>query len=360
MSNRLMGQKKGQSDGHRLGYQYGYHYGRCEAILRQIPVDKGIIRPIRVLYVIEGSPGYFGIDTGIVDALKESVKEVYATNVVPNLAKIAAKIRPDLVLSLNVRTLPLSQIQAIRRMGIKTAVWFTDDPYFTDITTPISRVYDYVFTHELSCVAYYRKQGCARIYYLPLGVNPKQFRPKQVSPSHLYDICFIGTAFPNRLTFMDRVAPYLAKKKILIAGGLWQHLKHYPLLKHNIRLAGIRPVEAAHYYSGAKIVINLHRSFADHFNSKRIPALSINPRTYEVSGCGTLLLTDVRQDLTRYYQPGRDIATYSTPESLMQKLDYYLTHEEERRQIAWKALERTMREHTYKNRIAKMLNIIFG
>lgn len=122
------------------------------------------------------------------------------------------------------------------------------------------------------------------------------------------------------------------------------------------------PGETNDSYNGSKIVINLHRSHQDdsvNNNSLKIPGASPNPRTFEISASGTLQLTDTRDDLARFYKPGEEIETYSSQQELLEKVEFYLTHEKERREIALRALERTLREHTYGHRIDQLLSVIF-
>ncbi len=120
--------------------------------------------------------------------------------------------------------------------------------------------------------------------------------------------------------------------------------------------------EVVQYYNGAKIVLNIHRTTendSDNKNSLGAAGSSINPRTYEISACGAFQLTDLRDDLPQYYTPGVEIEAYSSPHEAMQKMIYYLSHEQERVQIAMNGLNRTLREHTYLDRIHRLLNLTF-
>ncbi|MXO80963.1 glycosyltransferase, partial [Paenibacillus sp. OT2-17] len=60
-----------------------------------------------------------------------------------------------------------------------------------------------------------------------------------------------------------------------------------------------------------------------------------------------------------FYKPGEEIETYSSQQELLEKVEFYLTHEKERHEIALRALERTLREHTYGHRIDQLLSVIF-
>lgn len=354
--------KRGHTDGYSSGWQHGYHLGRCEAIVRSIP-EIGSRRDVKVMYVSSGLWSYRPMDQGILAELEALCAQVLTVAPTEGVLAAAEAFRPDLLLSLNsVELLKVQIVDEVRALGIKTAVWFTDDPYYIDATLDIATHYDVVFTLEQSCVPLYLEAGCKEVYHMPFGVNRSIYHPKQVSSDCRVDICFIGVAFWNRVAFFDQIAQELALKKLLIAGYWWDRLQGFAKLESKIKTGiWISPEESASYYSGARIVINMHRSIDDttNKNTRLIPAHSINPRSFEISACGQLQLTDGRANLGTMYTPGQEIATYDSPQDLMSKINYYLEHEEERRQIAWRGLERTMRDHTYRNRIVHMLDLIF-
>jgi spore maturation protein CgeB len=354
-----------RKEGYRLGWSHGIHLGNCEAIIQKMPKKEGPTWDIRVLFVsTDKKEPYLSLDKAVFDGLNEIVREVCIASTSENVVSLVQEIRPDLVLVLSGFWFPLEQVDAIRTMGVKTAVWFTDDPFYTDITINIAPRYDFVFTLELSCISFYQQLGCQQVHYLPLAVTPNAFYPKRVDLSYRKEICFIGSAFWYRVSYFDRIAKYLSGKDVFISGYWWERLQHYFVLRKKIQLGNWMPPEqTSSYYNGAKIVINLHRHYNDesfNMNSRKIPALSVNPRTFEISNCGTLQLTDVRHDLHHFYTPGHDIVTYSSPEELVEKIDYYLNNEDKRRQIALRALCRTMNEHTYRSRLSQLLSIIFG
>lgn len=359
----LQGRIKGRRDGYAQGRNQGYQAGRNDTIVRQsfIDADK---RNLKILYVTAGiDVPYPALDQAIIDTLRQLVQEVIVASPSEDVVHLVEKVHPDLVLVLNGVVFSSDQVVKIREKGIKTAVWLTDDPYYTDWTISIAPRYDYVFTLELNCVSYYQKLGCTQVHYLPFASNTQVFYPKRVKNSFQSDICFIGTAFWNRVKLIDSIADYLVDKNIIISGWWWDRLENYKKLKSKIRLGHwMSPEETASYYNGAKIVINLHRDIYDdsiNFNSEKIPAHSLNPRTFEISSCKTLQLTDVRQDLENQYIPGYEIATYDSVEELKSQIDYYLTHEDERMKIAASSLSRTLQEHTYTHRLTQMLDIIF-
>jgi len=344
------------------GYREGYRYGGCQAILSRIPQQIPGTKNVRVLYVPQG---FEAIDQGVTEALQQLAAEcIIATP--DKMLETARNCRPDLVLVMNgLHVFPtdhVEHIRTIRQLGIKTAVWFVDDPYFTDDTAGLSVVYDVVFTHEQDCVSFYKEAGCSQVYYLPLSASMSTFAPIRTTREHQFDICFIGNAFWNRVELFDQLAPFLQDKKVIIAGGHWDRLRHPEQLSRFIRNGWVPVPETAAYYNGSRIVINLHRptvAGSDNRNGRGITGSSINPRTYEISACGTLQITDIRSGLLWHYRPGYDIETFKDVSELRSKIDYYLQHEEERLAIAWRSLWTTRSYHTFAHRISQLFAFVF-
>jgi spore maturation protein CgeB len=355
----------GHADGYRNGYPKGHHRGWCDALLSWHASQVYPVRDAHLLYVTTGmGVPYAPIDEAVVDALGRMVTRVTVCRPTDNIPEVVWQEKPHGMLVLNGMNLEASKVLKVKEMGVRTAVWMTDDPYYTDVTGLFAVHYDHVFTLELSCVPFYRDMGCQSVHYLPFANDFRVYRPREADPAKRCDILFIGSGYWNRIQFFDAIAPYLATKNVLITGWWWDRLANFHLLADKIRLGQwMTPAETAEYYAGAKIVINLHRSHDDdsyNRNTRRIPAHSVNPRTFEIAGSGALQLTDVRLDLQNHYVPGREIVTYGSPEELIAKIEYYLAREDERMAIVKSGLKRTLKHHTYEKRLEALLNVMFS
>ncbi|HDR7277669.1 TPA: glycosyltransferase, partial [Bacillus paranthracis] len=198
--------------------------------------------------------------------------------------------------------------------------------------------------------------------HLPLAANQDVFKPSQKEDTYKYDLSFIGTAFENRLTFVDSISEYLAEKNTKIVGFGWENLKNYEGLKDKIQLLPLAKYEdALQFYVSTKININLHRSPSDqelNCNAANIQAYSVNNRTFEINAVGSFQLTDIRPDVGKHYIPGVEIETFNSASEFIQKAEYYLEHVQERKRIAKNGLDRTLKHHTYDKRIIQLLNYI--
>ncbi|XID95701.1 glycosyltransferase [Paenibacillaceae bacterium WGS1546] len=356
--------RRGWREGMQLGEADGHWQGLCEAIVRKAtPVPA--IRAIHVMYVTSGKGfPYSPLDDGIIESLKAIAGKVTVVGPADDIVAIAATEFPQMLLALDGMHLAVEKVDAINAMGIRTAIWFTDDPYYTDITSGIASHYYHVFTLERNCVPFYLERGIPRVSYLPLGVHPASYRPRNTPRSIRGDLCFIGTAYWNRVDLFNQLMPLLAHRRLYISGMWWDRLAQYERWRDLIELGKwMEPQQTSERYNAHKIVINAHRAHDDETfnqNSAQINAASPNPRTFEISASATLQLTDWREDLAQYYTPGEEIVTYDSPEDLAAKADYYLANEEERKRIALRGLYRTLRDHTYVSRLNQMIDLTMG
>lgn len=83
-----------------------------------------------------------------------------------------------------------------------------------------------------------------------------------------------------------------------------------------------------------------------------------NMRLFEATGAGTLLITDWKENLHELFEPDREVVAYRTPQECVELIHYYLNHDDERTAIAQAGRERTLREHTYYDRMKRLVEIV--
>lgn len=114
-------------------------------------------------------------------------------------------------------------------------------------------------------------------------------------------------------------------------------------------------------YARSKIVINRHGEVAEgHTN---------NMRCFEATGMGALLFTEKSKNLSEYFHlqwagrthfaPQECIEYYDTGD-IITKLRYYLAHQDRLDYIALSGQNRTLKDHTYTNRLAAIEPILRG
>lgn len=81
-------------------------------------------------------------------------------------------------------------------------------------------------------------------------------------------------------------------------------------------------------------------------------------RIWDILGCGGFLLTNYQAEIPDYFEIGRDLETYESLEELEEKVHYYLSHEEERVEIAINGYEKVAKYHTYEIRLSQMIKLL--
>ena len=98
-------------------------------------------------------------------------------------------------------------------------------------------------------------------------------------------------------------------------------------------------------YDKAKININI---------SLRSIHTGIPLRCFEILGSGGFLLSNYQADFADCYVDGEDYVSFGSKEDMLGKIEYYLSHEKERQEIAANGLRKTMEDHTYLKRLAQI------
>lgn len=83
-------------------------------------------------------------------------------------------------------------------------------------------------------------------------------------------------------------------------------------------------------------------------------------RIFDILACGGFCLTNYQPELEDCFTIGADLDCYTSEADLLTKVEYYLTHEKERAQIAQNGLETVKRFHNYPERLLKMISIAYG
>jgi spore maturation protein CgeB len=83
-----------------------------------------------------------------------------------------------------------------------------------------------------------------------------------------------------------------------------------------------------------------------------------NLRLFEATGVGTLLVTDWKKNLHEMFEPGKEVIAYRTSEECVELVRYYLDHDDERREIAAAGQRRTLRDHTYHQRMQELVSLV--
>jgi hypothetical protein len=208
------------------------------------------------------------------------------------------------------------------------------------------RRYDLVLTSLPNFVHAFREAGI-RAEYFRLGFEASLL--DRIQRDERYDVIFVGgisPEHPQRLALLEELS---ARLPFAWWGYGAETLPRQSVLRtrHQGAAWGL---DAFRILASARICINVHAGFASPYAN--------NMRLYEVTGVGTMLMTDAKDNLHELFTPGKEVAAYTSTEDLIEQAQYYLSHDDERRAITAAGQSRTLREHTYYARMQELVEIV--
>lgn len=100
----------------------------------------------------------------------------------------------------------------------------------------------------------------------------------------------------------------------------------------------------------SKVTLNRHIGAAQNFAN--------NMRLYEATGMGALLLTERKDNLNDLFAAGEEVEIYSGPDDVVEKVSSLLRDTKRCAMVAAAGQARTLREHTYRERMKELMLIL--
>ena len=192
---------------------------------------------------------------------------------------------------------------------------------------PASGVFDHLFLRTPDCVetavteGWVERKNCS---ILRSGFEPTIHRPIASIEKDI-DVLFVGSMNQRRNRMVTEASE-----------------------RCEITVAAAYGSEMIKLLNRAKIVLNMHIS----------SLLDTETRVYEVLGCRAFLLSERLSAENPFSEA--DLAQFDSIEEMVDKVRYYLEHEDERQAIAWHGHLTALKGHTYADRARQILGVMAG
>lgn len=319
---------------------------------------------MKIIFITSGFRAvYYFFEQSVVEAFQNAGHycEPFTLNNGLNALKLMEQsLQPDLILAMAGLKISKPILEFLKQTKVKSAIWMTEDPYYMDWTIPLSTYFDYIFTIDQAALEQYKRLGHPYVYHLPLGTDPEIFHSILVSEEYTSDICLVGVPYSNRIELIEFLLKNTDYQIQIVGRGWGKHNNEWiKNLNRDLDLvnAWVKPETVVNYYNGSKIVLNIHRPSDEKYNKNRmgIIAKSINNRTFDAASCEAFQLIDSKEELANHFEVGKEIISFQDKNDLLEKIHYYIAHDEERKQIAIQARNRVLSSHTFQHRIDQLL-----
>ena len=257
---------------------------------------------------------------------------------------------------------------------------FVDDPYSTYVRgIPYLWAFDGAFyispgyNDKLLLKDALAQWGCERSYWWPLVIpgagaaGADDFWPFAAPRTEAsrrgndffrnrdLDLIYVGACYSSK---MDRLAEFRERLGArFIIHGKWPYAGYVGTLRRLrgkpalwTRVSPITDQERTRLYYRTKIGINMHLSDS--------PRETGNMRMYEVPAHGMMLLCDEAglNAHEQIFKPGIEAVYYDSTADAIEKIEYYLRHDEERERIAQAGFARVHRDYDGESNMKKFLD----
>lgn len=324
--------------------------------------------------------------------------------IVELLHKLLQTLKPDIVYTTRPLDLPITILKSLKNAWRK-AKWMCY--YGAEISLPIKEAfseYDHVVSGWKQIVSYLKINNLSSSY-LPhfydeetVDILTKKNYSKQYNITFAGALTHGGNEFVKRRMYLEAISKkfqlalfsqipngYSASFKFTklrvqsylydIAQSDTNPFSKLPLVRRYKSLAkrpnpevfisrkltkiAQPPVFGSDYYEvilKSRICLNSYIDFNACDGS--LGPLCGNIRTFEVTGAGTCLLTEDASNVSEFFEPDRELVTFSSRESALSKIKFLLDNPQEREAIAARGRKRALRDHTLEKRIPQLGEIL--
>ncbi len=338
------------------------------------------------------------------------------TEIAKELSSVLRRDTPDVVYSFNYFPV-ISQV--CKTQDIKYISWIYDSPYVMLYSYTALNPCNVIYVFDRELYLEFHRAGIHTVHYMPMAANVERLDRLSGQKVPLYDISFIGSLYTEQHNFYDRMtglseyakgyleALMAAQRKIQgynfiqeslspILDDLYQALPMDPnpdgvesreylyaqyvinrkitglertdliaaitkrhtldLFTHDaaFHMPNLRNHGTVSYYEQMPLVFR-HSRINLNISLRSIKS-GIPLRAFDIMGSGGFLLSNFQADFLDAFTPGEDFVYYESEEDLLQKIDYYLDHEDERAAIAKNGHDKVAAAHTFRHRVREMLN----
>ena len=239
-----------------------------------------------------------------------------------------------------------------------SVLWTTEDPYEREANVRGSAAFDLVFTNDRATVAAYG----GRANHLALGAS-SLFHDLAViedDARYRYDLLFIGTAWPNRVTTLNALSAKLPRDVKFKLALPWNEHIGPPELEDEALVTDWRcgNRDFALLANRSRVVLTLPRIFSS-ARADQATGSTPPPRLFETALAGGYqVVVSPEPETAAYYAPGAEIALCGDEAASVDAILAALTDPETRIARARAAQARTRAEHLYDHRVATILDAV--
>jgi len=254
-------------------------------------------------------------------------------------------------------------IDEIGRNAI-TLGYFFDDTWRIEYSRFWAHHFKFVTTSDVNGIRKFREVGCRNVIYSPFACNIDVYCKRDLPKTH--DVTFVGQYHPHREWYINYLKRAGIDVRVWGMGWPSSMINSEDMIniinqsRINLNLSNCVSWDIRYLITPFRPIKSTLRAWRQVVHAINRPDMKtwemVKGRYYEINACGGFQLSHYAEGLERMYSIGEEIVLYASPEDMIEKIHYYLKHEDEREAIAKRGYLRTQSDHTMENRF----QYIFG
>lgn len=308
--------------------------------------------------------------------------------------------------------------EAAKRAGVKYLCWAWDSPLMTLYTNEAKYDTSYIYSFD-SCETKVLKDYGVNTFYLPLSTNQYMNTGLVISDEDEkrfnHDVCFVGNMYDNdmiqnpekffgdkadvfnsileneicdwsdNIAYSDRIVDALMEeyykrfrlnkddvyKRAYFESIVMRNIAHAERVKILNAIASKYKVDLYTQKGDTSLLkgVNIHGQLSYDYEAPKAFHLSkinlnitlhciktgVPLRVFDIMGVGGFVMTNYQEDMLGLFEEDKEIVMFRNIEEMMDKIGYYLTHEEERVKILMNGYNKAKKYYTHEIALEKML-----
>ena len=204
-------------------------------------------------------------------------------------------------------------------------------------------LYDHIFTTKSWGIADMQQQlDVKNISFLEHGYDPELDHPLTLTDGERArfgcDVIFIGTWSSKKEKLLACLKRALPTVKLMIWGSQWEKSSS-PELASSI----VGKEVVGESYSKRLVAASICLGILSEVRTGASSGDLITSRTFNIPGCGAFMLHERNEESVRYFKEDEEAAFFETPDELVDRVKYYLSHPERRAEVAANGRERCVK-----------------
>ena len=276
----------------------------------------------------------------------EYAKEISDKFHADNIRKQCVSFQPDIVFFVSAFFIPVVYYELLKELPSSPLIVAWDGD--TAVRYPKNESYSNYIDVLMSGSKYYVDNKVSyfpNTHHLLMAVNEKFFFRNS---EHISKAYFCAAYTRERGDFIEHLSP----RNIVVKGWGWGPFidtidtKNLEIINKKIKL-----LEVANDYRQYILTLNMHQK-------ANAPHGELNMRTFEAPACGSIILSDYREEMYLAYEPGREVLMYKNTDEANEHMDKLFRDKNYTKKLSENAYKKTISEHTYTKRIEYCLDII--